>query len=267
MTRNLRALALAAVAALSFSATACTAPVDSADEVEAAETEQLLSKSAYFETFEGVDGQHYFHLMAANGQNVLRSEGYASRGNAERATTALMSIARDKRNFEVLEARNGEFYFNVVSPNGEIVGTSELYVSKSNAERGARTVRALVRLIAIGAAAKDAPRRESFEVFKGEDRKTYFRLRAGNGEIMLASQGYTAKSSAMKGIDSVMENGAEKSQFQVFEAFDGGWGVRLVAKNGEIIARGETYSTKSNATRAVTRLTQILDGELVVTEL
>ncbi|MCA9584842.1 MAG: DUF1508 domain-containing protein [Myxococcales bacterium] len=267
MTLNIRALALVAVAALSLSATACTAPVDTSDEVEAEETAQLLSKSAYFETFEGMDGQYYFHLMAANGANVLRSEGYVSRSNAERGAQALMGIARDKRNFEVLEAKNGEFYFNVVSPNGEIVGTSELYASKSNADRGARTVRSLVRLIAIGAEAKAAPQRETFEIFKGEDRKTYFRLRAGNGEIMLASQGYTAKSSAWKGIDSVMENGSTEGRFQTFEAYDGGWGVRLVAKNGEIIARGETYSTKSNATRAVRRLTEILGGELTVTEL
>ena len=257
--------ALAAVVALSLSSVACLAPTDTeATEVE--ETSQdLVSRSAYFETFQGLDGRHYFNLMAANGENVLRSQGYTALASAEKGIASVLSNGLDKRNFEVLEASNGDWYFNLIARNGEIIGTSELYASKSNAERGARTVRALVRL-ANEASTKPAPRRERFELFTGEDGKAYFRLRAGNGEILLGSQGYTAKSSAKKGIASVQANGVDASRFDVFEAWDGGWAVSLVAGNGEIIARGETYSSKSNAKRAVTRMTEILSARLTIAE-
>lgn len=256
--------ALAAAVALSLSTVACMAPTENeASEVEET-SEDIVSRSAYFETFQGLDGRHYFNLIAENGENVLRSQGYVALASAEKGVQSVLANGADKRNFQVLEAKNGEFYFNLRAGNNEVIGTSELYATKANAERGARAVRGLVRL--AKAATQAAPHRERFELFTGEDGKAYFRLRAGNGEIMLASQGYTAKSSAKDGIEAVQRNGADASRFEVFEAYDGAWGLRLVAKNGEIIARGETYASKSNATRAVTHLAQILADGVEIAE-
>lgn len=264
MILNIRALAV--LAALSLSAVACAAPTEEADAAEAEETSDLVSRSAYFETFEGLDGQHYFHLMAGNGQNVLRSEAYTRLASAEGGVASVVANGADKRNFDVKQALSGEWYFNLVAGNGEPVGTSQLYSTKSNAERGARTVRSLVRLFGQQAQTQAAPSRERFELFKGEDNQSYFRLRASNGEIMLSSEGYTAKSSAQKGLASVQANGADASRFQIVEAWDGGWAVRFAAANGEIIGRGESYASRSNAERAVARLTEILGHQVAVTE-
>jgi len=264
----IRNIALAALAAVSMSLVACTAPVDTGNEdgIEAEETSQdLVSRSAYFETFQGLDGHYYFNLMAGNGENVLRSQGYTRLASAEGGIASILANGADKRNFDVKQASNGDWYFNLEAGNGEVIGTSEMYASKSNAERGARTVRALVRLAKN--ASQAAPRRESFELFKGEDGKTYFRLRAGNGEIMLGSQGYTAAASARDGIASVQANGSDASRYEVFETADGRWAIRLVARNGEIIARGESYASKSNATRAVNHLASIVGARIPVTAL
>lgn len=260
--------ALAAVVCLSCfapSLVGCAAPTDQADGTEAEESSSdLVSGSAYFETFQGLDGHYYFSMTAANGQNVLRSQGYTKLASAQNGIASVVANGNDKRQFDIKQATNGDWYFNLRAANGEIIGTSELYVSKSNAERGARTVRALVRIVRSGSVA--APRRETFELFKGEDGKTYFHLRAGNGEIMLGSQGYTATSSARGGIASVLVNGASASSYEVFETASGDYAIRLVAKNGEIIARGESYSSKSNATHAVARLTEILSGSVKTIE-
>ena len=51
---------------------------------------------------------------------------------------------RDINNFEILEAKNGQFYFNLKAANHQIIGTSEMYVSKYNAQRGAKAVAALL---------------------------------------------------------------------------------------------------------------------------
>jgi uncharacterized protein YegP (UPF0339 family) len=124
-------------------------------------------------------------------------------------------------------------------------------------------VRRLVRLQQAAAAKlQTAAKRERFELFAGEDGRSYFRVRAGNGEIVLGSQAYASKQGAQKGIASVLSNGADARSYEVFEANDGAWGVRLVAKNGEIVARGELYASKSNANRAVTRLSEMLRGGL-----
>lgn len=42
-----------------------------------------------------------------------------------------------------------------------------------------------------------------FQVFIGEDGQFYFKLKAANGEIICASQGYTTKQSCLVGIDAV----------------------------------------------------------------
>lgn len=265
MIRHNRALAALVVCSLALSAAACAAPTDQDDATEVEETSQdVVSRSAFFETFQGLDGHYYFNLIAGNGQNVLRSQGYTRLSSAQNGVASVLENGNDKRQFDVKQAKNGDWYFNLRAGNSEIIGTSELYASKSNAERGAVAVRALVRLSKN--ATQAAPRRESFELFKGEDGKSYFRLRAANGEIMLGSQGYTAAASARKGIASVLANGSDASSYEVFETEGGSYAFRLVAANGEVVARGEAYSSKSNATRAVNRLAEILSGNVKTTE-
>lgn len=256
---SLRTVAALCVLSLSLAA-GCAAPTsdESTEDTAESTSEELVSRSARFETFVGQDGQHYFDLIAGNGQNVLRSEGYGSQAAAEKGIAAVTTVARSTKAFQTKQAKNGEWYFNVVAQNGEIVGTSQLYATKSNATRGASTVRALAKLAGPQPVVEPAPRRERFETFVGEDKQTYFRLRAGNGEIMLGSEGYSSKAGALHGIESVRDNGARAAAYQVFETANGEYAVRLVAGNGEIIARGESYASKSNATRAVTRLVEIL---------
>jgi uncharacterized protein YegP (UPF0339 family) len=197
--------ALAALAALSLSAVACAAPTDE-ETTEVEESNQdLVSRSAFFETFQGLDGKYYFHLMAGNGQNVLRSQGYTRLASAEGGADSVIANGNDKRNFELLQASNGDWYFNLKAANGETIGTSQLYATKYNAERGAVAVRALVRLARAEAKTVAAPRVIRFEVFQGEDGKGYFRLRAGNGEILLGSEGYASKSNADRAVERMAE--------------------------------------------------------------
>lgn len=42
-----------------------------------------------------------------------------------------------------------------------------------------------------------------FEIFKGSDEQYYFRLKAENGWVIAASQGYTSKQSAQNGIEAI----------------------------------------------------------------
>lgn len=45
-----------------------------------------------------------------------------------------------------------------------------------------------------------------FELYKARDGQYRFRLKAGNGEIIAVSEGYTTKASAKNGIESVKRN-------------------------------------------------------------
>jgi uncharacterized protein YegP (UPF0339 family) len=204
--------------------------------------------------------------VAGNGENVLRSQGYTTLASAISGVESVLENGSDTRNFDLLRAKNGDFYFNVKAANGQVIGSSQLFASKTSAERSARTVRALVRISRQGLSTGEASRRETFELFTGEDGQSYFRLRAGNGEILLGSEGYTSKAGVLNGIASVKTNGAHAERFDVFELANGEWAVHLVASNGEIIARCESYTTKADAERAVSRMTEILSGYVTITE-
>lgn len=51
-------------------------------------------------------------------------------------------------------------------------------------------------------------------------------------------------------------SGEMKHKLQIYKGKKGGWYIRIVARNGKIVADGgEAYSTRSNAIRAGKRLT------------
>ncbi|MDL2214353.1 YegP family protein [Clostridia bacterium OttesenSCG-928-O13] len=108
--------------------------------------------------------------------------------------------------FKVKETKTG-FVFNLVASNGEVIGTSEVYSSKSACLNGVESVRknapaANVEDQTAGESAKN-PKFEMYEDKAGEFR---FRLKATNGEIILASEGYKAKASCKNGMESVRKN-------------------------------------------------------------
>jgi uncharacterized protein YegP (UPF0339 family) len=83
-----------------------------------------------------------------------------------------------------------------------------------------------------------------FTIFTGKDGQFYFRLVARNGEPILASEGYTNKSGCVNGINSVKKNAAKDDQFKRLIASNGEFYFNLVAENGEVIGKSETYKTK-----------------------
>jgi len=44
------------------------------------------------------------------------------------------------------------------------------------------------------------------EIFKGTDKQFYFKVLAGNGEVIAISEGYTTKQNCRNGINSLKEN-------------------------------------------------------------
>ena len=78
----------------------------------------------------------------------------------------------------------------------------------------------------------------------GKDGKHYFSLKAGNGEIILQSQGYASAKSRDNGIESVRRNSQEPSRFQKKEASNGKFFFTLNATNGQVIGKSQMYKTE-----------------------
>lgn len=82
-----------------------------------------------------------------------------------------------------------------------------------------------------------------FELKKAKDGEFYFHLKAGNGEIILASEMYKAKTSAENGIESVKKNAPHDERYERKEAKNGHHMFNLKAANHEIIGTSQGYTS------------------------
>lgn len=73
-----------------------------------------------------------------------------------------------------------------------------------------------------------------------------FSLKAGNGQEILGSEGYTTKSACQNGIESVKKNSQDDARFERLESKNGKWYFNLKATNGQIIGTSEMYESASS---------------------
>jgi len=85
-----------------------------------------------------------------------------------------------------------------------------------------------------------------FEIYKDARGEFRFRLKAGNGQIILASEGYKRKASAASGVESVRKNAAMDQRFDRKAAKNGKFMFNLMASNGQIIGTSEVYEKESS---------------------
>ncbi|MCP9750698.1 YegP family protein [Ferruginibacter sp. HRS2-29] len=71
----------------------------------------------------------------------------------------------------------------------------------------------------------------------------YFSLKADNGEIVLASEGYTSKVGCLRGVDAVKVNARDESKFDRKSSTNAKYYFNLKAANGQIIGTSEMYQT------------------------
>lgn len=95
-----------------------------------------------------------------------------------------------------------------------------------------------------------------FEVYKDKAGEFRFRLKASNGQAILASEGYKTKASAMNGVASVQKNSGDMKLFDKTETKGGSFRFAMKAKNHQVIGTSQNYKTASardNGIAAVAR--------------
>lgn len=100
-----------------------------------------------------------------------------------------------------------------------------------------------------------------FVVTKSANGEFRFKLKAGNGEVILVSEGYKSRSGCDNGIESVRTNSQNDDRYEKKTSANDKYYFNLKAANGEIIGTSEMYesasgrdggiaSVKSNAPKA-----------------
>lgn len=102
-----------------------------------------------------------------------------------------------------------------------------------------------------------------FEIYQDKAGEYRFRLKAKNGQNILASEGYKQKASCENGIESVRKNSQDDSKFELKEGTSGKWHFNLKAANGQIIGTSQSYETESGAKNGIASVkTNALDAEV-----
>ena len=73
-----------------------------------------------------------------------------------------------------------------------------------------------------------------------------FNLKAGNGQVILSSEGYSTKTACLNGVESVKKNSQEDARFEKIVAKNGKFYFNLKASNGQVIGNSEMYETEAS---------------------
>ena len=91
-----------------------------------------------------------------------------------------------------------------------------------------------------------------FEFYQSpKNKQFYFRLKAKNHQVILASEGYKTRASCKNGIKSVQKNAASESSFNLKEAKNGKFYFTLDARNGEVIGSSQMYASKATRRKGI----------------
>ncbi len=85
-----------------------------------------------------------------------------------------------------------------------------------------------------------------FEIATRKNGEFQFNLKAGNGQIILSSEGYASKASCKNGIESVRKNSQDDAKFESLESKNGKFYFNLKATNGQVIGVSEMYESAAS---------------------
>lgn len=97
--------------------------------------------------------------------------------------------------YVIKKATNGQYYFNLKAGNGQVILTSEMYVSKSGAQNGISSVQT------------NCPLDSKYDRRRSRNNEYYFNLKAANNQVIGTSEMYTSEAAMENGINSVKTNG------------------------------------------------------------
>lgn len=82
-----------------------------------------------------------------------------------------------------------------------------------------------------------------FVITKRKNGEYQFNLKAGNGQTILSSEGYSAKAGCENGIESVRKNSQDDSKYESKTSANEKYYFNLKATNGQIIGTSEMYES------------------------
>jgi uncharacterized protein YegP (UPF0339 family) len=106
-----------------------------------------------------------------------------------------------------------------------------------------------------------------FEIYKDKAGEFRFRLKSGNGQIILASEGYKERGGCKNGVESVKKNASLEERFKKYETKSGKFAFSLLAANHQTIGTSQQYETADSRDKGIKSvMTNAPDAAVIETE-
>ncbi|HPE30730.1 MAG TPA: YegP family protein [Parvularculaceae bacterium] len=150
--------------------------------------------------------------------------------------------------------------------------TSKAYLRRIDAKTGqyafVRPNKELIQKV-IGSEDEDLSKYSSgkFEIFKDKSGEYRFRLRAGNGQLILASEGYKEAGRALRGISAVKRNALDPGRFEMKETSSGGnYYFVLKAANNQVVGVSQMYESRSGCLGGIESVMNNAPSAIVISQ-
>ena len=110
--------------------------------------------------------------------------------------------------YVIKEVKTG-YTFSLKAGNNEVIGVSEVYTTEAACKNGIESVKKNAPIANLEDQTVEAVEKAvnpKFEIYLDKAGEFRFRLKAKNGEAILASEGYKSKAGCKNGIESVRKN-------------------------------------------------------------
>lgn len=223
------------------------------------------SKCGKFEIYPEA-GLFKFRLKASNGEILVVSFGYASRKGVRNGIQTFKN-AVELGNFEVITDKAGFSHFDLFGSRGaRVIVVGEFYKTKASAESAVESVKRFskcenyidleeipaseVRETLIEKQTIEAKTNGKFQLYKENSKSFFVKLLASNGQVLMVTQRYASKQSALNGIESI-KKAINNQNFTIFKDKQNRFQFKLYTTNKQLIVSGETYPQKANCLSSV----------------
>jgi uncharacterized protein YegP (UPF0339 family) len=88
-----------------------------------------------FEVYKEQNKEYFFRLADENGEPLLLSKGYKSKGEIYEVVNTVKKSVTDPAGIAKDETKEGDYFFMVIGPTGRIVCKSTMFYSSENRDK------------------------------------------------------------------------------------------------------------------------------------
>ena len=210
-------------------------------------------------------GLYKYRLKASNGEILVVSFGYSTRKGAKTGIDTFKN-AVEGGNFVIVTDKAGYSHFDLFGArSARVIAIGEFYQTLKLAESAVESVKNFYssnKVVDLDEIPAKEIREEIVAVPKIEENKNgkfqlikdgkqyLIKLVASNAQVLLVSQKYASKQTALNGLDAI-KSAIEAKSFTVSKDKQNRWQYNLYTANKQLIVSGESYPVKQNAISSI----------------